>query len=304
MPLELLPIERETTGRFAGIVTVRLEQPGKPVVVLELPLIQRLEATFQHLSGEAARIAGLVLASASERAFVAGADLKTVAAASDAEFARYLEYAARVFGMLCRFPFPTVAAINGAALGGGLELAMHCAGLVAAPSASGKPYSVGLPEAGLGLCPGWGGTNLLPARVDPAEAIRRTAAGKPFTYDEAVSLGMFDAVAPSAAELLISCKAWLLEAGRRGRRERDEAPTRWIGRPDRAAQVLSVFDAVKLDLPQTEPARAVAECVDAGLTRGWSAATEAERRNLVRLRNRPEAKAALEAFFAKSGAKG
>ncbi len=304
MAAEPLPIERETSGRFAGIVTVRLEQPGRPVVVLDRPLVQRLEATFQQIAKEAAGIAGLVLASASERAFVAGADLKTIAESSDEELGRYLEYGVRVFGALCRFPFPTVAAINGAALGGGLELAMHCAGLVACPSASGKPYPVGLPEAGLGLCPAWGGSNLLPARIDPAEAIRRTAKGKTFTYDEAISLGMFDRVAPSAAELLPTCKAWLLDAAKRGRRERDDAPTRWIGRPDRAALVLQVFDAVKLDLPQTEPARAVAECVEAGLTRGWTAAIETERRHLLRLRNRPEAKAAIEAFFAKSGAKG
>src|SRR4030095_4414837 len=85
-------------------------------------------------------------------------------------------------------------AINGAALGGGLELAMHCDGLVAAPppsrdGAPGKPYPVGLPEAGLGLCPGWGGTNLLPARMDAADAIRRAASGQTMTDDEGAGGG-------------------------------------------------------------------------------------------------------------------
>jgi enoyl-CoA hydratase/carnithine racemase len=299
MPAELLPTEREATGRFAGIVTVRLEQSGRPVVVLDRVLIQRLEATFRQLNAEAARVAGLVLASASERVFVAGADLMTITEASDDELARYLAFGSRVFAMLCAMPFPTVAAINGAVLGGGLELAMHCAGLVAAPSPSGKPYPVGLPEAGLGLCPGWGGTNLLPARMDPADAIRRTATGHTLSFDEAVAARLFDQVAPSAPDLLPTAKQWLLGTARRGRAERDDAPIRWIGRPDRAAGVLEVLDAVRLDLPGTESARAVAEAVDAGLTRGWPGAVETEQRHLVRLRHTPEAKAALEAFFAK-----
>lgn len=300
MTAVLLPIERESTGRFAGVVTVRLEQPGRPVVVLDGDLIRRLDATLQHVARDAARTAGLVLASASERVFVAGADLKTITDASDEELARYLAHGSRAFGLLCAMPFPTVAAINGAALGGGLELAMHCAGLVAAPSASGKPYPVGLPEAGLGLCPGWGGTNLLPARLDPADAIRRTATGQNLTFDAAAAAGLFDRVASGPAGLLDTAKEWVLGAAKRGRAERDDAPTRWIGRPDRAARVLEVLDAVRLDLPATEPARAVADAVDAGVTSGWRAAVETEQKHLIRLRHTPEAKAALEAFFAKS----
>lgn len=302
MAAELLPIEREGAGRFAGMVTVRLEQPGRPVVVLDRGLFERLEATLRQLEREAAAIRGLVLASASERAFVAGADLRTIAESSDDDLRRYLEYGARVMGMICLLPFPSVAAINGAALGGGLELAMHCDGLVACPSASGKPYAVGLPETGLGLCPGWGGTNLFPARIEPAEAIRRTATGKLLTYDEAVSLGMFDRVAPAVDGLVTTCGEWLVEASAR-RRERSEAPSRWIGRPDRAPAALRALDQVKGDLAGAEPARAVAECVNAGLTGGWSAALATERASLVRLRGRPESKAAIEAFFARSAPK-
>jgi 3-hydroxyacyl-CoA dehydrogenase len=303
MPVEPLPIERDTTGPTAGIVTVRLEQPGRPVVVLDHALVQRMEAAFKAVEKEAGRTAGLVLASASDRVFVAGADLKAIMDLDDAGLHAYLEYTARVFGMLCRFPFPTVAAVGGAALGGGLELAMHCGGVVGAPSASAKPYPVGLPEAGLGICPGWGGTNLLPARVPPAEAIRRTATGQPMNYDEAVAAGLFDAIAPSAEELLGTAKAWLLSARRYGRAERTGEPTKWIGRPGRAALVLEVLDAMRIDLPQTEAAGAVIAAVDAGLTRGWDAALKTERKELVRLRHTPVAKAAIEAFFAKSAKK-
>lgn len=303
--MDLLPTHTDASGPYEGVVTVRLEQPGKPVVVLDHALIQRLEATLDAVPSG---VRALVLASGSERVFVAGADLKTIAEWSDEQLLRYLEYAARVFGRLARFPFTTVAAINGAALGGGLEIAMHCDGMVAAPPPArdgqpGKPYAVGLPEAGLAICPGWGGTNLLPARINPADAIRRTATGQPMTFEEAAQAGLFDAIAPSAESLLDTAKEWAVTFGARTRAERDGAPRKWIGRPDRAAAVIRALEAVKPDLPQTQAAAAVADAVNIGLTRGWEAALEAERRHLTRLRNTTDGKEAIAAFFAKTAKK-
>ena len=118
---QLLPLERDETtgdGRLAGCVTVRLEQRGggaSSVVVLNLELIQRLEATLREVARDP-KATCLVLASASERVFVAGADLKTILEQGDEELDRYLAYGQQVFGMLADLPFPTVAAINGAAL--------------------------------------------------------------------------------------------------------------------------------------------------------------------------------------------
>ena len=292
MPDDLHPIERDETGPFAGVVTVRLEAPGRAVVVLDLELIQRLERTLKAVPRDAR---ALVLASASERVFVAGADLKSIMAMDDAELGRYLAYGSRVFGMLSAFPFPTVAAINGAALGGGLEIAMHCDGLVGAPGA--KPYPVGLPEAGLCICPGWGGTNMLPARIDAARAIALTAGGTPMKYDEAVEAGLFDAVAESPEALLETAKRWAMD---QRTPERDGAPSRWIGRSSCAAGVLAGLDAVRGELPATGAAGAVAEAVDAGLQRGWRAALGVEQRELTRLRHTEPAQKAINAFFEKS----
>lgn len=293
-------IECEASGPFGGICTFRLEQPGRPVVVLDEPLIRRLDATLDALPDGCT---GLVMASASERVFIAGADLKTIVELDDDALDRYLAYGQRVFGRLSQLPFPTAAAINGAALGGGLEVAMHCDALIAAPSASGKPYPVGLPETGLSICPGWGGTNLFPARMEPGEAMQRTAAGKPLNFDEAREAGLFDAVAASASDLLAEAKRWI--AGRISARSlaRDGAPTRWIGRRDGAAACLAAFDAVRDELPATDAASAVADAIDAGLTRGWQAALDCERGHLVRLRRTPEGAAAIQAFFERSAAK-
>ncbi len=297
----LLPIHRETSGPFPGIVTIRLEQPDKPVIVLDQDLIQRLETTLKSLPRDTR---ALVLASASDRVFVAGADLKAISDWDDAQLHRYLEHTASVFGLIPRLPFPTAAAINGAALGGGLELAMHCDGLIAAPPPTrdgqpGKPYPVGLPEAGLGLCPGWGGTNLLPARMDPAEAIRRTATGQTLTIDQAIAANLFDRVAPSADQLIPTAMAWLADQ-KQGSRDRDGAPKRWIGRPDRAAKVMAALESAPTDWAGTDQGAAVVRAVETGLSQTWDSALSVERHELVRLRHTPAAKQALAAFFAKS----
>ncbi len=298
----LLPIRRDNSPTGSGlagdVVTVVLEQPESPVVVLNDALIAALERTLQAVPRD---VGGLILASGSERVFVAGADLKTIMSWDDDQLHRYLELGARTFGMLANMPFPTVAAINGAALGGGLEIAMHCDALVAAPSASGKPYPVGLPEAGLRICPGWGGTNLLPARIDPARAIAMTASGTPTNFDDAKALGLFDAVADSAESLHTECMQWI--AANPKAPARDGAPSRWVGRSETAAGVLKALDDALPDLPDHEAARAVAEAVNVGLTQGWEAACMRERELLVHLRSTPDAKAAIDAFFSKSAAK-
>lgn len=282
------------------------------MVVLDHALIRRIEATL--LEVRKTGCTGLVLASASPRVFIAGADLKSIQSPqtpgsqglNDDQLDAYLAYGQRVFGLLCDFPCPTVAAINGAALGGGLEIAMHCDALVAAPSASGKPYPIGLPEAGLSICPGWGGTNLLPARMDPSDAIRRTAEGKPMNFDEAREAGLFDAVAPAQETLLDTAKQWIIsERNRRTQSpvQRDGSPLRWIGRATDGtkAESAAAIDAVESSLPKTESAAACVKAVRAGLRDGWQAALDVERRELTRLRNTEAGKAAIAGFFAKKG---
>jgi enoyl-CoA hydratase/carnithine racemase len=301
------PLVIDESGPTAGVVVLRVEQAGSPVVVLDHPLIQRLEATLRQLPKT---MTGFILASASSKVFIAGADLKTIQANpadpdSDRKLDAYLAYGQRVFAMIAELRCPTAAAISGAALGGGLELAMHCDALIGAPNPSGKPYPIGLPEAGLSICPGWGGTNLLPARMDPLDAIRRTATGKPMTYDEAVTAKLFDVVASSEAELLATAKAWVVSARAKmgqpgGIPKRDGAPSRWIGRPGTKATVLAALANIASEKLDTDSARAVLDEVRAGLDNGWQSALDLECRELTRLRNTPAGRAAIQAFFDKS----
>ena len=306
-------IEHEHAGDAPGVVTLWLQQGESPVVVLDEDVIRRLDATLDLVPDNAL---GLILASKAPRAFVAGADLKSIrpdteGGLTDEQLHRYLEFGARVFGRLHRFAFPTCAAINGAALGGGLELAMHCDGLIGAPPRErdgqpGKPYPVGLPEAGLSICPGWGGTNLLPARIDPGEAIKMTCSGVPVKFDRAAELGLFDAVAPDADLLIDTARAWISSQRATGAPKRDGAPLRWIGRADRAPGVQSALNDHE---PQgAEPEEAVLRAVDTGLAGagapdGWPRALQSERDSLVGLRNRPAGREAIRAFFEKTAAK-
>ncbi len=311
-PVAALPVQVIDAGPHAGIAVLKLEQPGSPMVVLDHGLIRAIEAALKALP---ASIRGFVLASASTRVFIAGADLKTIQSPAtpgsqgwnDDQLERYLAYGQRVFGMIADLPVPTAAAINGAALGGGLEIAMHCDALIGpALGGNGKPFPIGLPEAGLAICPGWGGTNLLPARMNPADALVRTAQGKPMNSEEAVAAGLFERVAPSADAVLTTALDWVAE--QRGRvpiagGRRDGSPSRWIGRPECAAKVLAALAEARATMGATDAGRACLQAVEAGLEKGWTAALEVERLELTRLRNTEPAKAAIQGFFDKSAKK-
>ena len=305
-PLTLTPLPLAPLPAHPGLHVLTLEANQGPMTVLDDALIRRLDATLNTLP---AGCAGLILATASPRVFIAGADLKQIAGLDVDALDRYLAFGQRVFGRLATLPCPTVAAIHGAALGGGLELAMHCDGLVAAPPPAkdgqpGKPYPIGLPEAGLSICPGWGGTNLLPARcTDPADAIRRTATGQPFTLPEAHAAGLLDALAPSPESLLDTAARWLIEHRTVNGARRDGQPLRWIGRPNVHARVLAAYDRVRDEVGTTDAARAVLAAIAAGLERGWPAALEVERRELNRLRHTDAGRAAIQAFFDRSAKK-
>lgn len=128
------------------------------------------------------------------RAFVAGADIAALGRLEDAYSGRELALIGQdVFGTLAALPFPTVAAINGFALGGGLELALAADLRVAAPTAR-----LGLPEVGLGLIPGYGGTQRLPRLIGQGRALDLILTGRHVPADEALQLGLVNRVADDA----------------------------------------------------------------------------------------------------------
>tara|TARA_E500000318_G_scaffold14854_6_gene15020 strand:- start:40647 stop:41537 length:891 start_codon:yes stop_codon:yes gene_type:complete len=294
MSTELLPVDYGSAGDGTKkIATLTLDQPGRPVVVIEQSLLEQLDATLDTIPDD---LDGFILASAAERAFVAGADLKAIMALNDAELHTYLEFGARVFQRIADMPFPTAAAIHSTALGGGLELAMHCDGLIGVLDPDAKPYLIGLPEAGLKICPGWGGTNLLPARIDPETAIVATANGTAFKSNVAAELGIFDQTTDSREDLIHAAMIWIIGQDGTGR----------TGKPSRCIQTMNTdeieiaLDKSREELDSSLHTDAVLDAVKVGLNSGWGAALQCERDHLVRLRNTEPAQRAIDAFFNKS----
>jgi enoyl-CoA hydratase/carnithine racemase len=305
--MSTLRIERDSDG----IVTLWLDpNPAKPrggVVVLDAWLIGAIADACATIARDGCT--GLVLASSSARVFVAGADLAEIDALDDAGLHAYLERGAAAFAAIPALGVPTAAVIHRAALGGGLELAMHCYALIGTLPAEGeKPWLIGLPEAGLCICPGWGGTQMLPARIDPRMAFVATANGTPWKCTD-VPAGMFDQVLPaggSQADMVEAAKRWIRAeraasgagAGGDGPFAAQSAPRRTIG-PRDAGRLEPALLAARGEVQPSEHADACFHCVHMGLTDGWSVAVAAERAHLVRLRHTAAARAKLAAFLGK-----
>ena len=169
---------------------------------------------------------------------------------------------------------------------------MHCDALFGVKPAEGdKGWKVGLPECGLNICPGWGGTVLLPARIEPATAIAATMHGAPFDAAKPPR-GLFEGVAADAAQATEAAIAWLKAHARKVRR----------GEPRNAcepAHVEGARAAIPFVRPQASSVAAIAviDAVNAGISGGFDAAVEREQQHLVDLRHTPEARAKLDAFL-------
>jgi len=274
-----------------GILTLWLDGGDKSVVILNRDLIQRLNATLDTIE-QRTDITGLILRSDCDRVFVAGADLAEIDGLDDHGLHAYLAFGTTVFARIASFPFPTVATLNGAALGGGLEIAMHCNALIISKvNASGKSFPVGLPEAGLGLCPGWGGTQLLPSRVTSETAIISTATGTPFMSND-LPKGLATQIVDTPETLQEIAELWIQENATCG-------ATPLGMQPDSADDWNEGLDVAQETIEGSEATRAVLYAVETGIQEGWSAAVAVEQCELVRLRNTPVAQEKLNAFLSK-----
>lgn len=148
-------------------------------------------------------VRGMLLVGAGERGFCAGADLTEFGTASSQTIARQVRWERDLWGLLLGIPKPTVAAIHGYCLGSGLEMAALCDVRVAADDAV-----FGMPEAGLGLVPAAGGTQLLPRLLGPGRAIELLLSGRRFGAEDALAYGLVSEVVPRS-ELVAAATALL-----------------------------------------------------------------------------------------------
>ena len=184
-----------------GIALLTVNRPEK-LNALSAEVIVELREAFERVQSDAA-IRAAILTGAGEKAFVAGADINELAALSPVELRAYALRGQAAFRLLETCGKPTVAAVNGFALGGGLELAMACTVRFASENAR-----LGQPEVKLGILPGYGGTQRLPRLVGRGRALEILLSGEPLTAAEAWRIGLVNAVTPPG-ELLAHSRGWL-----------------------------------------------------------------------------------------------
>jgi enoyl-CoA hydratase len=152
-------------------------------------------------AGQDASVGVLMVTGMGEKAFVAGADIGELSSQTPVEGMAYSRAGQAVLNRLERLGKPSIAAINGYALGGGLELAMACTLRLAAESAK-----LGQPEVALGIIPGYGGTQRLARLVGAGRALELILSGEPIDAREAHRIGLVNRVVP-LTELLPSAES-------------------------------------------------------------------------------------------------
>jgi enoyl-CoA hydratase/carnithine racemase len=175
------------------VAELRLDNPAK-LNALTVPMLEALDAHCAALE-RMPEVRAVILTGTGEKAFCTGADIAAWGPMTPFDFARHwVREGHRIFDRLARLSKPTVAALNGHAFGGGLELAAACDIRVMTPAAT-----LALPEAGVGIVPGWSGTQRL-ARLMPGPVVREMALfGRRIPAERALALGFVAEIAEDAA---------------------------------------------------------------------------------------------------------
>lgn len=176
-----------------NIATITFQRP--PANALSSGLLRELSALLDEI--EPNREIGVIVIHGEGRFFSAGADIKEFTTVSTSEgFANLGKFGQDLFDRMEKFPKPIIASIHGAALGGGLELAMACHIRLVSETAK-----LGLPELQLGLIPGFAGTQRLPKYVGFARAAEMMFTSEPITGREAVQFGLANHAYPEGEVL-------------------------------------------------------------------------------------------------------
>ncbi|MBU6139957.1 MAG: enoyl-CoA hydratase/isomerase family protein [Proteobacteria bacterium] len=172
-----------------GVASIVLDLPNEKINKLSAPVMAEIEQALNVIDGnKAVRI--LVISSAKKDIFVAGADINEIKDLRDPEDARKkVSRGQEIMNKIAALKIPTIAVINGACLGGGLELALACKYRVAVLS---QKTQLGLPEVNLGIIPGFGGTQRLPKLVGLPESLKIILSGKSIDSRKALKIGLVD----------------------------------------------------------------------------------------------------------------
>src|SRR5260370_9200418 len=168
------------------ICVLTFDRPGSTANIFDRRTLTELGEELDFIAG-APQLRGVIITSAKRSIFIAGADLNMMGEnASPHDMSAFIDLGQTVMNRLAALPIPTVAAIHGAAVGGGYELCLACDYRVAS---SDRATKIGLPETQLGLLPAWGGSTRLPRLVGPPKALDALLAGKTLAAQPALKCG-------------------------------------------------------------------------------------------------------------------
>ena len=275
-----------------GVLT--FDREGSSANLFDRPALVELSEKLDALSAHP-ELNGLIIRSAKPSIFIAGADLKVLSSAHGEELRDLIELGQATFDKLAHLPYPTVAAIHGACVGGGLELALACDWRVASDE---KVTKIGLPETQLGILPAWGGTTRLPRLIGLPKALPLILGGKVMAAKAARAKGIVDAVVPR--EHLEEHALVLLQKGKRHAKPRLMLHNPVVA-PIIAAKARADLKKKTRGLyPGPEAALEVAARSCHGPVH---AGFEREKEAILRLAERPETNQLLRLFFLQERAK-
>ncbi|HKO47066.1 MAG TPA: enoyl-CoA hydratase-related protein, partial [Polyangiaceae bacterium] len=292
--------------RSDGVAIIRFDVLGESLNTLQAGFAEEFSGLLSRLALEPA-LKALVFTSGKPDSFIAGADIHLLRAAASAEQASELSRAGqRALSSLACFPVPVVAAVHGACLGGGLELALACSARVASSDSKTK---LGLPEVQLGVLPGLGGTQRLPRLVGIENALDLLLTGKQIDGRRALRMGLIDELVPGAILLEVAVRLALARAVQPPARK--SRLGRWFHKAELKEFVLAenpvgrklLFERarrqVRLETHGNYPApERILEVVKLGLAEGLARGLEAEASAFGELLLSETARALMHVFFA------
>ena len=289
-----------------GLAVVRLNDPTRPVNVISAGLLAEMNGILERLENGEAGVRAAVIISEKKGTWIAGADIeefKHFNTPADAEAAS--RAGQEMLNRLERLDIPVVAAIDGAALGGGLETALACTYRIASDSPKTK---LGLPEVNLGIIPGAGGTARLPRLIGLRAALDLMLTGKQLDGRRAMKVGIVDEVVPQPILLEVAKRQAM---GLAARQVQPRAARR-SGSPERIENLLPmrklIFSKARQGVMEKThglypaPLRLL-RVVEAGLDKDVRQALELEARAFGELAVTPEARSLVHVFFTSTAAK-
>src|SRR5687768_2542687 len=236
-PVDVLPapeprmIQRSVTEDHVCVLA--FDRPDSGANVFDKATLVELNEHLDFIASNP-QFKGLVITSAKKSIFIAGADLHALSSATEQGLREIIELGQVTFNRIAALEIPTVAAIHGAALGGGYEICLACDYRIAS---SDKSTKIGLPETQLGILPAWGGATRLPRLIGLPKALDIILAGKTVAAKLALKLGMVDDIVHKEY-LLDYARGVLLKRGTRLMRRKTPLLTRLVNTP-LAARLIS-----------------------------------------------------------------